>query len=59
MNQNELGFEILLISNLANTSYIYKKIIQAKHSTYGSLYFLETGLNLLQIHLVLDFPKSE
>ena len=34
-------------------------MIQAKLSTYGMLYILETEPILLQIHLVLDFPKSE
>ena len=32
-------------------------MIQAKLSTYGRLYFLEIGPNLLQIHLDLDFPQ--
>ena len=34
-------------------------MIQAKLSTYGRPYFLEIGPNLLQIQLVLDFPKSD
>ena len=34
-------------------------MVQAKLSTYAKLCFLEIEPNLLQIHLILDFPKSE
>ena len=40
-------------------AYHYNKTIQAKLSAYGRLNFLEIGPNLLQIHLVLDFHKTE
>ena len=46
-------------SNQQLDKYKPKKMIQAKFSTYGRLYFLEFELNLLQIHLILDYTKTE
>ena len=40
------------------TSVICDKTIQAELSPYGRLYYQEFGQNLLEIHLVLDFPKT-